>query len=365
MTKLDTILYEFLVENGIMAAGEFRLLSEEVKTETVLQVAHDVLNTVQAKIKDVDTVSINKSRGEIKNFSDLKTVQDSVTRLTNMAYSYAENIPPELPKYLKEITKSIYNLNKYAPQFKEAYRSKKTLVILRYQSVILSIISSLSYIISVVIDFKNPNAIGFKPNMRIEEILPIRSVIDFNTSIENGSFDAALRDTATLREFFVEYSVEEMSTIYEAVDIVNLINNGIDSFSNFFNNGNRNGVIFKVLGIIMIILSLRDVFYTLYNSRTKIAEKMQQLRTFLNVDKLPSTNAVTKFITFNNKNASEMELSSKEAEREISTENKEIISNVKNRPSEFDATADTFIPAKTDEKAPAIKTSDIFADFNF
>jgi hypothetical protein len=284
-----------------MAAGEFQLLSEEVKTETALQIAHDVLQSVQSKMKDTDTTVINKSRGEIKNLTDLKTIQDTVTRLTNMAFSYAEMIPPELPKYLKEITKSIYNLNKYAPQFREAYRSKKTLIMLRYQSVILSIISSLSYIVSVVIDFKNPNSIGFKPNMHIEEILPIKAVIDFNASIDNGSFDAALRDTATLREFFVEHSVEDMATIYEAVDIVNLINNGINSFSNFFNNGNRNGVIFKVLGIVMIILSLRDVFYTLYNSRTKIAEKMQQLRTFLNTDKLSTANAVTKFISFNNK----------------------------------------------------------------
>jgi hypothetical protein len=237
---------------------------------------------------------------------------------------------------------------------------------LRYQSVILSIISSLSYIVSVVIDFKNPNSIGFKPNMHIEEILPIKAVIDFNASIDNGSFDAALRDTATLREFFVEHSVEDMATIYEAVDIVNLINNGINSFSNFFNNGNRNGVIFKVLGIVMIILSLRDVFYTLYNSRTKIAEKMQQLRTFLNTDKLSTANAVTKFISFNNKNASEMEISSKEAEKEISTENKEILTSVKNRPSEFDASTEMdIIPTQTSEKVPVVKTDDIFADFNF
>lgn len=365
MTKLDTILYEFLVESGNMAVSEFKLLSEEMKTETVLEIAHDVLQSVQAKMKDTDMTTINRSRGEIKNFSDLKTIQDSVTRLTNLAFSFAESIPPELPHYLKEITKSIYNLNKYAPQFREAYRTKKTLVMLRYQSVVLSVISSLSYIISVVIDFRSQNGIGFKPNTHIEEILPLKSIIDFNKSIENGSFDAALRDTNSLREFFIEYSVEEMSTIYEAIDIVNLINNGINSFSNFFNNGNRNGIIFKVLGIVMIILSLRDVFYTLYNSRTKIAEKLQQLRTFLSVDKLPSSNALTKFITFNNKNASEMEYSSKEAEKEISLENKEIISNVRSRPSEFDASSSDFIPAQTAEKVPEVKTNDIFADFNF
>ena len=136
-------------------------------------------------------------------------------------------------------------------------------------------------------------------------------------------------------------------------------------FSNFFNNGNRNGIIFKVLGIVMIILSLRDVFYTLYNSRTKIAEKLQQLRTFLSVDKLPSSNALSKFITFNNKNASEMEYSSKEAEKEISTENKEIIASVRSKPSEFDASASDFIPAQTTEKVPEVKSTDIFADFNF
>lgn len=365
MTKLDALLYEFYVIESGMPVGEFNLLTEEMKTESIIEIANEVLQSIKKKLLDIDTVSVDRSRGDIKNFQDLKTVQDTITRLANLAFSYKDIVNPKLPQYLKEITKAIANINKYSAQYKEAYRSKKTLLILNYQAIILSVIAALSYLVSANIDFKDAD-IKIKQNAEIVEILPLKSIINFNKSVENGFIDEMFKDSALLREFFIEYTSEELSVIYEAVDIIKMINTGIDAFTTFVNNPNRNGILFKVLGVVMTILSLRDIFYTLSNSRTAIADKLQSLKTFLNIDKLPSTSALTRFITFNNKNVSDAVYTSDAATKEISSENKEISYKAKEKESTFDATSSDFIPTKSgsdiDTNPP---TENIFADFAF
>lgn len=364
MIKLDELLYDFLVEESGMPTGEFRLLTEEVKAETVIHIANDVLQSLQKKINDINTFSIDKTRGDIKNFNDLSVIQDVITKLTGLSTSFEGVLDPNVLYYLKEITKAIYNLNKYANYYKDAYRSKKTIMIMSYQSVILSIISVLSYLVSALIDFKDPTQLKLKQNVKVEEILPMKSIIEYNKMINNGSYDTAIRDVSYLREFYTEYSVSELSTIYEAVDIISMINNGISAFSNAISNKKITGVLFKALGIVMLILSFRDIFYTLSNSRTQIVEKLNGLKTFLNpTEMLRSNTAATRFITFNNKNAADAVYTSDAAKKEISDENKEIIIDAKNAPSEFEATSNEYIPERTDVSNAQV--DDIFANFNF
>ena len=365
MTKLDALLYEFYVIESGMPVGEFNLLTEDMKTESIIEIANEVLQSIKKKLSDIDTLCIDRSRGDIRNFQELKILQDTITKLANLAFSSKDIVNPKLPQYLKEITTAITNINKYSAQYKEAYRSKKTLMILNYQAIILSIIASLSYLVSANVDFKDAN-IKLKPNAEIVEILPLKSIIEYNRAVDNGFVNEMFKDSALLREFFIEYTPEQLSTIYEATDIIGMINSGIDAFTSFIDNPNRNGIIFKVLGIVMVILSLRDIFYTLSNSRTEIMEKIQSLKTFLNIDKLPSTSALTRFITFNNKNVSDAIYTSNTAEKEISAENREISYNAKAKESAFDATSSDFIPTKlksdSDTNPP---TENIFADFAF
>jgi len=364
MIKLDALLYDFLVESSGMPVGEYRVLTDTNKSDTIITIANSVLNSIKQKMEFIDTSIIDRSRGEIKNFFELKTIQDVINRVTSLAQAYAEDIHPLVPLYLKEVTKAIYNLNKYSGQFKEAYRSKKTFLIMNYQSVILSIISALSYLVSVTIDFKDTSALRLKPQAQVEAILPYKSIVEFNKSIDNGLFDSAIRDITTLREFYVEYTVDELSTIYESVEIAPLLDKGISAFTHFF-GGQRNGVIFKVLGVVMMLLSLRDIFYTLSSSRIKLGEKLQNLKTFLNPDQISSTSALARFITFNNKNATESVYASNAAKQEITDENRSIIQTAKEKPMQNMDQSNDFIPEITTTNEPVADTNNIFSQFNF
>lgn len=364
MTTLDSLLHTFLIEESHMSENEFFVLTEEVKENFAKEIMNEILNNIKTKLSSLDLFSINKTRGEIKNFIDLNVIQDSVNKLKNLVLKNVDNINSELLGYINEIITTIVNLNKYSYLFKEAYRNKKTILILRYQSIILAIVSALSYLISVSVDFKDIHSLKLKPKISLEEIAPIKSIIEFNKSVENGTFLNNAKDVETLREWFSEYSVKEISTIYEAVNIVDLINTGITSFSNFLNNNSRNTLLLKVLGIITIVLSLRQTFYSLAASKNKFSDYLNSLKTFLNIEKIPSLSAISRFITFNNKNVIDAETSTKVAQQEIDSENKEIIQNVKTKPTEVDELIN-YVPQENSGEAEPSKDEDIFANFNF
>lgn len=359
MTKTDRLLYGFLVEENGMPADEFGNLSESTKSDTIIASASKVLDSISKKLGSIDLTDINRTRGEIRNYADLSVIQNSLTKLSNMLAS-GESANPELASAVKEIIKTMFNLNRYASVFKEAYRSKKTVLILKYQSLVLSVISSISYLVSIAVDFKDSTHLRLKDHIEIEEILPLKSLFDFNRSIETGTFDAAVSDVAMLREFYVEYGVEQLSTIYEAIDIVNLLNQGIQSFSSFIGNRNTSSLMFKALGVIMIILSLRSAFYSVYNSRNDIKSKISQLKAFLDPAKqLQSVSSMSRFITYNNKNVADSESASKRAESEMKAENRAIIQDVKSKPSDFEQSVE-FMPTQVVEP----KAQPIAADVN-
>lgn len=364
MNKLDSLLYTFLVEESNMSAYEFDILTEETKLGFANEIANKVLTNIKDKMASLDLTAINKTRGEIKNFINLDVIQETIIKLTNLFNNSLDKINPLLPKYLNEIIDSIKNLTKFSYLFKEAYRNKKTILILRYQSIILSIVSALSYLVSVSIDFKDANQLKIKDKVNVTEISPISSLIQFNKSVENGTFGTEVKDVSTLREFFVEYSTEKMSIIYEATDIISLLNTGINSFSNFFNNANRNSLILKAVGVVMLILSLRQSFYSLTRYKNNFSTMINHLKTFLNIQNIPSLSNLTRFITFNNKNVIEAESATKDAENEIKSENKQIITDVKEKPSTVDDVVD-FTPTPSTSDNINTGATDIFADFNF
>lgn len=371
MTKLDNLLYNFLVEESGMQLQEFNTLTEEFKSDVVIEIANTVLANIKTKLDSGNTFLVDRSKGDIKNFPELSTIQDTLSKLNNIVQTTINNIEdntvhPLIVKYIKEITNAIVNLHKMAPQYKDAYRTKKTLLIMSYQSVVLSIISSLSYLVSVCVDFKDQSQFKFKQNPQIEEILPFKALCDYNESLNNGLLSSAAKDVATLREFYVEYDVEDMRTILEAIEIVPMINKGIDAFGSFIGNNKRNGIIFKVLGIIMIILSLRDTFYTLNTSRIKLTDKLASLKSFIDPSRLPSVSAIARYITFNNKNSAESVYSSNVAKKEISDENKNIINMVKSQENAYVPETEVSAPVEAQSNPePAQPVTDIFADFNF
>lgn len=338
MTDRDRIIYAFLSESAEMSIDEYDSLTEEFKENAAKEMSKTILDNIRRKLGGIDVTDIDRSRGEIKNYPELGTVQSALSKLKTIISQDSENPNSAIEGYVDVTIDAIKNLSKEAPVFKEAYRSKKTLLMLKYQSVVLSILASVSYLVSVGVDFKDPENLKLKQRIDVTETAPLKTLADFNKSVDNGDLQSFQEGVATLRNFYCEYSPADMMTICEAVNVVDFINNGVAALTqNIRNNGRASAMIYKISSLIVLLLSLRSSFYSIGECKTKVSDYLNQIKTFVNIDNLPSISALSRFITTNNKVAANEEEATKTAQNEITNEDRRIITVAKDTPSALDA----------------------------
>ena len=354
MKNGDIFLYNFLVESNNVNEKYFESLTEEVRIDTIKDIANTVISNVMSKVRTIDMSMIDRSRGDIKSLRELQTIQEVITELEGLL-DKAETVYPDCKKALTTIIKSILYLNQYSQYFKEAYRNKKTLLILKYQSIVLSIISSTTYLMSVMIDPDNIAAVKLNKQIYIDaEIAPLRTLSTFVSSVDSGEFKITLRDVNVVRENFVELSNDDLGRLLESNEVVDVVVNGLKNFYNTLNSGDRiASLLYKAIGAVLILFSVRDIIYTVARSRSKPSDMISGMQGFLN----KSNNKLSQFFS---RFTTDIESSSEIADREISDEDKVVSTQIKQVPKKDPIVAS---PVQDMTDAPAEVTA--FDSFDF
>lgn len=256
-----------------------------------------------------------------------------------------ENALPSYSAAVATIIKAILYINQYSAVFKDAYRNKKSLMILKYQSLILSIISSISYIISMIVDFKADH-LTLKRNVEgLENFAPLKSLAEFIKSVDNGEFKISASDVSIMREHYLEINIEDMGSILEASEYLPMVVNGIKNiYTNIANNDKVTNLVYKVVGVIVLIFSLRSSFYTLFRMKTKISDMIAGIQNFAGLNN--GGGVLSKLSQFANKFRNDSEMASDISKREIEDENKKLLLNVR------EIQRSEQIPASTEVKQP-------------
>lgn len=325
MKNSDLVLYSFLVESDYLTESEFKNLTEESKLETIKELTSSVLSTIKDKMSKIDTALIDKSKGEIRMYKYFDVIMNVLNNLEALVDKAAMQINPEITRQLKNIGKTILYLNQYSKQFKDAYRNKKTLLIMKYQSIILSIISATAYLMSSLVDFSDGN-VTLNTSPKFEVIAPMRTLENFNNSIESGEFRIILRDVQAVRESFDENKVNG-EVINEKEGILDFVSNLAGNVKNMLSNIDKDGklvqLIYKAVGVVALVLSMRETFYSLGNMKTKLADTLENLGNFANLGSLTS-GLVGKLDRFTKQFKSEAEFGTEMADREMSSEQRDI-----------------------------------------
>ena len=308
---------------------DFTILTEEVKSEGIKQIAVSLLKIIEDKLSAIDTTSADRSKGDIKQLRELESIQDAINNLERMIeQNYGASA--EYSKAVNVVIKSLLYINQYSNVFKDAYRNKKTLMIMKYQALILSIISSVSYLISTLVTISRDNIELNLSADNIMEFSPLRGLAEFNKSVETGEFKIITKDVEMLREYFLELPVSTMTSVLEAVEYGPMIIDGIKNIYNNLINGNAKltNLIYRAAGIFVLLLSLRDVLYTLFKMKTKVADMIQNIGVLSNIRTL-GNNILAKLGLFNVKFKDDAEVSSNVSKKEIEEENKRLLLDVK------------------------------------
>lgn len=319
MKNSDIFLYSLLVESERLDKDQFESLTEESKIDTIRDIASTILKTIQEKLSNAETTLIDKSKGDIHQFREFEAINNAIQTLDSIIDRSSSAINPELVKYFRLVSKSVLYLNQYAPQFKDAYRNKKTLLILKYQSIILSIISSVSYLVSVMIDFSNDN-ITLNANPKYDVIAPMRSLEAFIKSVDSGEFRIILRDVQVVRESFDE-NKKDGEVISEGVGLQSVIAGLKNLYGTLDQGGKLTGIIYKAAGSLALIFSLREVFYSMGNMRTKMSDILDSLKSFSNLGGM-TQGILGKLGKFSSQLKVDSEFASEMADREINSEDR-------------------------------------------
>jgi len=324
--KTNELLLAYLKETELFNSEELSLLTEEVKENTVKEVINMIVKSLEEKITVIDTTPVNRSKGDIRNIKEIDSIVKAISNLEYLVEKATSTVTPELKGYITQIKQSIFNLRDHSTDFKEAYRDRKTLMILKYQSIVLSIFSSVAYLISVMIDFSEDDVeIISKPHY--EEIAPIRTLIDFNRSIEMGEYKKSVKSVLEMEQFLTKADNDDV--LLEASDIITTVLTGIKSFyKDVDNNVNLTSFLYKAAGVVTLVMSLREIFYTLYRARTKFSEVISSIDSFASI-----SNANSGILSRLNQFASKFKIDSEEstriARREIEAEDKSVGAFVK------------------------------------
>ena len=357
MKNSDKILYTFLVESKACTEREFSNLNEDAKVESIRVVAKDLLETIMNLSSSIDTSPIDQSRGDIKSFRWLQDIQTAINQIEEII-DRSKNVmaTPMVKEYISTIIRAIFNLNQYSQIFRDAYRTRKSVLILRYQSVLMAVISAVSYLFSAITDFSN-NSVALRDNIRIEETSALRTLVQFNKSCETGELKVISTDVNTFREFYNEIPAESMNTILEAQDVFSMV---IDGVNNIYKNLDRGGkvtnLIYKGVGIVVALISVREIFNAFARSRYKILDLLNNIKNFTNL----SVASLPKLTQFSSRYRADAEENSKIAQRDTIANNKEIITNLKEIPATLPV-----IPNEAELDKPALKKAATTDDFFF
>jgi hypothetical protein len=322
LSKSRDFIKYYLYESETFNEKEISSMPTDSLNDSIREISRLILGSVTEKMSKIDTSPIDKSKGDIKYLPDLESLQTAITQLEEMVERNENGYDSKLIRYIKEIERALLNINKYSEEFKEAYRSRKTLLILKYQSLIMSVFSAVSYLISVMVDFST-GGIKLKDTSEYEEVNTLKNIVDFNKSVERGEFKSIIKEISMLREEFVEVSDKHLA-ILESYDLSTILMDGIKMFYNSFSdNPKLIDFLYKFAGVVTLLISLREVFYTIFKAKSKFEDVIGHVENFAKSSN-GSSSLIGKLNSFSNKYIVDAEESSRMARREIESENREL-----------------------------------------
>lgn len=326
MFEAEKILKEFLTETNILTESEFDLLSESARNQTIKELTQKFLTKLSTNLSKVNVKMINASRGDISKLKMIDDIQTAISKLESLEYTDRTVLSPIAKDNINVITKSFMRLREKSSFFKEAYREKKVLLISYYQVLVIALIRSASYVISASTTSAN-GKLEIKSNVSIIETGDIRTLRKFVEDGNNSVFQKGITSVNNFREAFFEIS-DEFYGLLENGDIIKMVTDGI---SNIVNSLDRGGTLTRFLydasGILMILLSMRDVVYSAIRSVFSNFDLLTYLKGFINFDKL-SVAEMSNVVSTNNRIEKDTVEVARLVDREISNENDQIKSMI-------------------------------------
>jgi len=277
--RTDIILYNMVVtEQRELTHSNFMKLNENDKSLLVDGIVKNMILGMIDIMKQFDTGLIDKTRGEIRRLGDINVIVNALDNMPSLVQSL--NLPTSVSKEIIDMveitTKCMSNIYNEVRIFKSAYSDKKVLLMMKYQTLINSFISTFTTLSGYLNELETNKS--FSNDITFDPILGhVNNMKSFNADVLNGKWKVMIKDTEVLRESFIEV---DSNIITESSSLNLLVGAGLQALTHKLDLGfatiDARGMLYKLTGVVMLVLSLREVVYAIYNSRVKFGNTLKQ-----------------------------------------------------------------------------------------
>lgn len=222
-------------------------LSEAGQEAVITKLTSKLYDNIVKKANEIDYGDIPDTKGDVTKLPNYDKLRETIGLLHDIVKEYRQDPAP-----VDVLSEALGNIESRKTTFERAYRYNIELPILMYNTTVLSIITGVSYMIAVCVEFvKSPKDDTFNTVLdtvsykKTKEHLIYNSLKKFNKSCASGEFDRSM-------DYLIEKKSKKLTgTITAAVTV---------------------GAIASVALILNIIPILREMIFFAYYARTRVSD---------------------------------------------------------------------------------------------
>ena len=273
----------------------------EADQQLVMQgLANKLYGYIVTKVNGIDYGTIPLSKGNIQRIENYDQLIDCIGVLTQILINYKQPIDQ-----IDVINTAIKNVTDRTKLFTEAYKLNIEMPIIAYNTIVLSIVSTVSLLISAHVEFiKMGDDAGYEiafyksTKYRSKEKLLFNTLKDFNNLCASGEFDKTMQyimknaigkkheqsttntNSQSINEDLAAAGL--MAASYPGQAVGAAVSTGVNSVGTWLSSHPiLLGIAGFILGIIVIIKLIRWAIYYFYRERTTYSEKCEVMSSML------------------------------------------------------------------------------------
>lgn len=170
------------------------VINEAEQNQVLSALCEKLYKSITDKVDDINFGEIPLTKGDITKLSNFDGMMEVIANIHDILIHYRQSTDS-----INIITSAIENVEKRKDLFTKGFRYKAELVMLTYSTIVLSIVSSVSFLISACVEYiKLPNKDEFEITIdkvalnRSKDNLLFRDLNKFNHLCKDGELDKSL-----------------------------------------------------------------------------------------------------------------------------------------------------------------------------
>lgn len=244
-------------------------VNEADQNIVMTSLANKLYEHITDKVDEIDFGTIPNSKGDITKIDNFEQLNDCINIIADILQQYNQDT-----ENVEVVTIALQNMTDRSDMFEKAYKLNVEMPIVIYNTIALSIVSSVSYMISSCIEFvKLPDDKGFDIAMdkvataKVKESILFNDLKRFNKMCSDGSFDKAM-------DYIIKQNANNFSGAAFAFGVSSTV---------------------VVLGIILSIIPIiRELIFFFYYARSKASDYFDAQSSLLLINSYNIENNLTR-----------------------------------------------------------------------